>query len=123
MSIRNAIKTSLGKCYLQYLTIEGIVETCGVELKQDSFAYLFARLLLENWAIMHTKEFGKLHPLNCDIRSGIHQRTKDVLQPAKGNIVAPPDIVMNGLAIRSPGNVLKGHDFSRAAKMPIKTGL
>jgi hypothetical protein len=76
-SVHAAISDSLGKCYLQYLTIEGAVEMCGVKIVQHSFDDLFARLLLENWAIFHAERIEKLPPLNRDIPTGIPQSTKD----------------------------------------------
>jgi|WetSurMetagenome_2_1015567.scaffolds.fasta_scaffold68337_3 hypothetical protein len=85
-SVRGAIRNSIGKCYLQYLTIEGTVNMCGVELNQHSFDDLFARLLLENWAILHSERIDKLRPRNRDIPTGIQQGTKDFLRMAKGNI-------------------------------------
>jgi len=89
-SVRGAIQNSLGKCYLQYLTIEGAVKICGLELNQHDFDDLFARLLLENWAILHSEQFDNLRPLNRDIPTGIHQSTKDFLHLAKNKIVSPP---------------------------------
>jgi hypothetical protein len=86
-SVRGAIHNSLGKCHLQYLTIEGSVNMCGVKLNQHSFEDYFSRLLLENWAIFHAERFEELRPLNRDIVTGIHQGTKDFLRLAKGNIV------------------------------------
>jgi hypothetical protein len=87
--VRGAIQNSLGKCYLQYLTIEGAVKICGVELNQHDFDDLFARLLLENWAILHSQKFDNLRPRNRAIPTGIQQSTKDSLRLAKGNIVQP----------------------------------
>jgi len=85
-SVRGAIHNSVGKCHLQYLTIEGSVDMCGVILNQHCFEDYFARLLLENWAIFHAERFEKLRPLNRDIVRGIHQGTKDFLRLAQGNI-------------------------------------
>jgi hypothetical protein len=83
--VRGAIQNSLGKCHLQYLTIEGSVDMCGVKLNQHSFEDYFSRLLLENWAIFHAERFENLRPLNRFIRTGIHQGTKDFLRLAKEN--------------------------------------
>jgi hypothetical protein len=91
-SVRGAIQNSLGQCYLQRLTIEGAVKICGVILNQHSLDDHFARLLLENWAILHSERFQNLRPLNRDIPTGIHQSTKDFLRLAKGNIVNPSGI-------------------------------
>ncbi len=88
--VRGAIQNSLGKCHLQYLTIEGSVDMCGVKLSQHSLEDYFSRLLLENWAIFHAERFENLRPLNRFIRTGIHQGTKDFLRLARGNIVSPP---------------------------------
>jgi hypothetical protein len=88
-SVRGAIKDSLGKCYLQYLTIEGAINLCGVELNQHSFDDFFARLLLENWAIFSSEqdsEQEKLRPRNRDIRTGIHEGTKNFRQMAKSEL-------------------------------------
>jgi hypothetical protein len=85
-SVRGAIQDSIGKCHLQYLAIEGAVRICGVELNQHSFDDFPARLLLENWAILHSERFEKMRPRNRDIPTGIHQGTKDFFRPAKGNI-------------------------------------
>jgi hypothetical protein len=85
-SVRGAIQNSIGKCNLQHLTIEGSVNMCGVKLNQHSFDDLFARLLLENWAILHSERIDKLRPRNRDIPTGIQQGTKDFLHLAKGNI-------------------------------------
>jgi hypothetical protein len=85
--VRNAIKNWLGKCYLQRLTIEGSVNICGVELNQGSLGDLFARLLLENWAILHSGRIERLSPLNYDVRLAIPQITKDVTHSAKVNLI------------------------------------
>lgn len=82
-SLRGAIQDSLGKCYLEFLTIESAVNMCGVELNQHSFDDLFARLLLESWAIFHSEQIDKLRWRNRDIRTGIHQGTKDFRRMAK----------------------------------------
>src|ERR1035441_8019767 len=86
-SVRGAIQNSLGKCYLEYLIIEGAINMCGVELNQHSFDDLFARLLLENWAIFqseqHKEQIDNLYPRNRDIRTGIHPGTKHLRQMAK----------------------------------------
>jgi hypothetical protein len=84
--VRGAIHNLLGKCHLQYLTIEGSVDMCGVILNQNSFDDYFSRLLLENWAIFHAERFEKLRPLNRFIVRGIQQGTKDFLRLAQGNI-------------------------------------
>ena len=89
-SVRGAIQNSLGQYYLQRLTIEGAVNICGVVLNQHSLDDLFARLLLENWAVLYSERFETLRPRNRDIPTGIHQSTKDFLYPAQGNIVSPP---------------------------------
>jgi len=86
-SVRGAIQNSLGKCYLQYLTIEGAVEVCGVFINQHDFDDFPARLILENWAILHSERVEKLRLLNRDIRTGMQQSTKDFFRGAKGNIV------------------------------------
>jgi hypothetical protein len=82
-SVRGAIQNSLGKCCLQYLTIEGSVNMCGVKLNQHSFEDYFSRLLLENWAIFHAERFEEQRPLNRDIVVGIHQGTKDLRRMGK----------------------------------------
>ena len=81
--IRGAIKNWLGKCHLQYLTIEGAVRVYGVILNQHDLDNIFVRLLLENWAILHSERSEKLRPLNHDIPTGIQQSTKDFLRLAK----------------------------------------
>jgi hypothetical protein len=88
-SVRNAIKGSLGKCYLEYLKIEGAVKFYDVELKEDSIDDFVARLLLENWAILHSEQIDKLRPLNRDIPTGIQKSLKDWKGSA---IVIPPDM-------------------------------
>jgi hypothetical protein len=95
-SVRGSVQNSLGKCHLQYLTIEGSVDICGVKLNQHSFEDYFARLLLENWAIFHAEGFEMLRSLNRNIPIGIHQGTKDFLRLAKGNIVSPPGMKWAG---------------------------
>jgi len=89
--VRDAIKNSIGNCYLQYLTIEGAVKICGLELNQQSFVDLFKRRFLENWAILDSEQaskgIDKLRPLNRDIPTGIQQSLKDDLRPAEPNIV------------------------------------
>jgi len=87
--VRDEVCKSLGKCYIQQLTIEGSVNLCGVELSQDSFKDYFARLLLENWAIFHAERFENLRPLNRQIVTGINQDMKDFVGPAIGNIMGP----------------------------------
>jgi len=89
-SVRGAVQNWLGQCRLQQLKIEGAVKICGVVLNQHSLDDLFARLLLESWAILHSERFENLRPLNRDIPTGIHQSTKDLLRLAKGNLVSPP---------------------------------
>jgi hypothetical protein len=89
-SVRGAIQNSLGKCHLQYLTIEGSIDMCGVILDQHSFDDYFSRLLLENWAILHAEGFDGLRPRNRDIRTGIQQSLKDWLGPAWDNVAGPP---------------------------------
>jgi hypothetical protein len=76
-SVRGAIQNSLKHCYLQQLAIEGAVRICGVVLNQNDLDDLFARFLLENWAILHSERIDKLRPRNRDIPTGIHQGTKD----------------------------------------------
>lgn len=85
-SVRGAIQNSLGESHLQYLTIEGSVDMCGVILNQHCFEDYFFRLLLENWAIFHAERFEELRPINRDIVRGIQQGTKDFLRLAQGNI-------------------------------------
>ena len=94
--VRDAVHSSLGKCNLQCLTIQGSVNMCGVELNQYRFEDYFARLLLENWAIFHAERFEELRPLNRDIVTGIHQGTKDFLRGTSENIVrlGPDGMVM-----------------------------
>ncbi len=53
---------------------------------RHSFDDFPARLLLENWAILHSERFEKMRPRNRDIPTGIHQGTKNFFRPAKGNI-------------------------------------
>jgi len=114
-SVRGAVQNSIGKCHLQYLTIEGAIKIYGVELNRHSSDDLFARLLLENWAILHSERVEKLRPLNRDIPTGIHQSTKDFLHLAKGNIAMAG---RHGTVVKRGGLEvpLKGHDFSRAEK-------
>ena len=95
----DAIKKSIGKCYLEYLAIEGTINFCDIEIKQNSFNDLFARLLLENWAIFHSEQFDKYCPLNRGIRTGIQQDLKDDLRPAEGNIV----VRRHGMVIKRGG--------------------
>jgi hypothetical protein len=95
-SVRGGIEDSLGECYLQHLTIEGAVRICGVVISQHDIDDFFARLLLENWAILHSERIDKLRPRNRDIPTGIQQGTKDFLRLAKGNVVKA---VRNGMDV------------------------
>lgn len=85
-SVRGAIQNSLGKCYVQRMTIEGTVNIYGLKIAQPDLDDLFVRLLLENWAVLDAERNEKLRPRNRDIPRGIHQSTKDFLSFAKGNI-------------------------------------
>jgi hypothetical protein len=99
-SVRGAIQNSLGQCYLQQLRIQGAVRICGVVLNQHSLDDLFARLLLENWVILHSERIEKLRPRNRDIPTGIQQDLKDDLRPAVGNIVK---VGRHGMVIKRGG--------------------
>jgi hypothetical protein len=92
--VRDAIKNSIGSCFLQHLTIDGYAKICGLELNQERFVDLFARRLLENWAILDSEQASKgpdkLLPLNRDIPTGIQQDLKGWIGPAKDMMVSPP---------------------------------
>ena len=82
-SVRGAIQNSLGKCYLQRLSIKGSIDICCAKLNQTSFDDLFARILLENWAILYSERRENLRPRNRDIRMGLSQGAKDLRRKAK----------------------------------------
>jgi len=71
-AIQNAIRDSIGKCFLELLTVEGSVTFCGVTLNETDLEKMAARKFLENWGILHSIN-ERYTPLNYDI----HQATKD----------------------------------------------
>jgi hypothetical protein len=87
------------------LAIGSSVSFLGVILNQTDFDKLFARRLLENWAILDSIR-GGLYPLNCHVSQG----TKDFRRMAKA--ASQKAGTLDG---REDLHALKGHGFSRAA--------
>ena len=90
--VSDAIKNSIGKCSLEYLTIDGTLAICGLTLDQNSFGDPFARLLLENLAILQAEKTEKTwRSLNRKVPAAIPQSTKDLAGPAAlaGNLIKP----------------------------------
>lgn len=77
--VKGAIANSDGEFSLQLLTVEGSLNLFGVVLNEASFDDLFARKLLENWAILHAERSEGLYLLNRGMRQGI----KDFWRKAK----------------------------------------
>lgn len=69
--VRGEIQNSHGEFSIQLLRIEGCLDLYGVKLNTTCFDNLFARILLENWAILHAKQIEKFHVLNCGVDQGI----------------------------------------------------
>jgi len=69
--VRGEIQGSRGEFSLQILRIGGCLDLYGVELNATCFNYSFARVLLENWAILYAKQVEKYHVLNCGVDQGI----------------------------------------------------
>jgi hypothetical protein len=72
--VKGAVQNSRGELRLEILHIEGSIDLHGITLNQHSLDDLFARRLLENWAIFHAEYVEKLRPLN----RGISQTGKDL---------------------------------------------
>jgi len=69
--VRGEIQGSCGEFSLQILRIEGCLDLYGVKLNATCFDDPFARVLLENWAVLHAKQVEKYHVLNCGVHEGI----------------------------------------------------
>jgi hypothetical protein len=86
--VRGSIQNSRGEFSLQVLKIEDSISLLGVRLNQHSFDDLFARRLLENWAILYSEQIEHLYPLNRAISQGIrdlHLMMKDASTGSHSN--------------------------------------
>jgi hypothetical protein len=72
--VKGAVQNSRGRFRLEILHIEGSIDLYGVTLNQHSLDNLFARRLLENWAILQAEYVERLRPLN----RGISQTGRDM---------------------------------------------
>jgi hypothetical protein len=83
-SVRGSIRNSEGDFKLQVLSIEGLVNFCGLTFKPDSipspFENSFLRRMLENWAILASEYIDHLHPLNLP---GTPHILRDLLKNAR----------------------------------------
>ena len=73
---RGGVQQSEGAFVLQMLRIEGAISLAGIVFNQHSFDDPFARVLLENWAILSSKFIDKMSPTNW----GIAQSTKELFE-------------------------------------------
>jgi hypothetical protein len=77
--VRGHIQNSGGKFRLEILKITRPVNIGGVILSESSFDDPFARRMLENWAILYSRDVEKLRPLN----SGLSESAKDLTRKLK----------------------------------------
>ena len=69
--VRGAIQNSRGEFSVQILRIQGCLNLYGVKLNATCFDDPFARVLLENWAVLHAIQVEKYHVLNRGVDQGM----------------------------------------------------
>ena len=79
--VRGAIQNSCGELSVQMLVVEGSLRLAGVLLNQHSFDDPFARVLLENWAILSSEYVDHYRPSN----RGISRPMKGRQEKLKGS--------------------------------------
>jgi hypothetical protein len=89
--VRGAVRKSGGDLRLEILKIEGCVNIAGITLSQSSLDDVFARRLLENWAILYARDTEGLRPYN----RGISQSGKDLLRKLKASRNRKPKRINN----------------------------
>jgi hypothetical protein len=71
--VRGCVLNSGGIFTLQVLTISGAISLNGVVLSQNDLDNTFARVLLENWAILSSELIDKMSPTNRGIAQSIKE--------------------------------------------------